>query len=340
MAGPRGGRGYGAGSDRDDAEWMEAPRTLAGGRRGAGVGRGRRRAGPGRSGRPQVAPDHAKKMELGLELFRKDVRALLTDHCVKCHGGASTKAEFDLTTREGLLRGGAERAGRRPGEGRRELPLSAHRPRRRAAHAPEGEEAARRGDRPDRRLDRRRGPLRRAARRQGRRHRREGDRRGRPPVLVLPAAREPGAAEGPRRGLVPHPRRSVHPGPPRSPGARARPARRPPHAHPPGLLRPDRPAADARGGRGLRRRPVARRLRGPDRSAPEQPPLRRALGAALARPGPVRREPRLRAGLRPPVRLPLPRLRDPGPQRRHAVRPVRPAGRSPATRSTPSRPSP
>ena len=63
---------------------------------------------PGDPAVPQVAPDHAKKMELGLELFRKDVRTLLTDHCVKCHGGASTKAEFDLTTREGLLRGGAE----------------------------------------------------------------------------------------------------------------------------------------------------------------------------------------------------------------------------------------
>ena len=63
---------------------------------------------PGDPAVPQVAPDHAKKMERGLELFRKDVRALLTDHCVKCHGGATTKAEFDLTTREGLLRGGAE----------------------------------------------------------------------------------------------------------------------------------------------------------------------------------------------------------------------------------------
>ncbi len=63
---------------------------------------------PGDLAVPAVAPDHATTMERGLELFRKDVRLLLTDHCVKCHGGATTKAELDLTTREGLLRGGAE----------------------------------------------------------------------------------------------------------------------------------------------------------------------------------------------------------------------------------------
>ena len=183
---------------------------------------------PGDPAVPQVAPDHAKKMALGLELFRKDVRALLTDHCLKCHGGASTKAEFDLTTREGLLRGGAERAGRRPGEGRGEPPLSARRPRRRAAHAPEGEEAARRGDRPDRRLDRRRGPLRRAARRQGRppSARRTIGEEDRQFWSFRPLAK-PGAAEGPGRGLVPHPRRSLRPGQARRPGARAgRPADR------------------------------------------------------------------------------------------------------------------
>ncbi len=50
-----------------------------------------------------VAPDHAGSMARGLDLFRKDVRALLVDHCLKCHGGASTKGEFDLTTREALL---------------------------------------------------------------------------------------------------------------------------------------------------------------------------------------------------------------------------------------------
>ena len=69
--------------------------------------------------------------------------------------------------------------------------------------------------------------------------------------------------------------------------------------------------------------PSQRRLRAAARPTARQPALRRALGAALARPGALRREPRLRARLRPAHRLPLPRLRHPGAQRRHAVRHVR-----------------
>ena len=62
------------------------------------------------------------------------------------------------------------------------------------------------------------------------------------------------------------------------------------HAHPPRRARPDRPAADAGGGR----RPSSRTIR---RDAYEKlvdrllakPALRRALGADVARPGPLRR---------------------------------------------------
>ena len=50
-----------------------------------------------------VAPDHPAAMARGLDLFKKDVRAILVDHCLKCHGGAATKGDFDLATREGLL---------------------------------------------------------------------------------------------------------------------------------------------------------------------------------------------------------------------------------------------
>ena len=56
------------------------------------------------------------------------------------------------------------------------------------------------------------------------------------------------------------------------------------------VLRPDRPAADARGGRRVRRRPGARRLREAGRPAAGVAALRRALGPALARPGPLRRD--------------------------------------------------
>ena len=57
---------------------------------------------------PRSPADHAEKMARGLEMHRKDVAPLLREHCVKCHGGEKTKADFDLTTREGLLIGGAE----------------------------------------------------------------------------------------------------------------------------------------------------------------------------------------------------------------------------------------
>jgi mono/diheme cytochrome c family protein len=53
-----------------------------------------------------VPPDHAEKLAKGQELFAQQVRKVLLDQCVKCHGGEKSKADFDLTTREGLLRGG------------------------------------------------------------------------------------------------------------------------------------------------------------------------------------------------------------------------------------------
>jgi mono/diheme cytochrome c family protein len=55
-----------------------------------------------------VAPDHAEQFARGLELFDKNVRSILTNKCVKCHGGDKTESEFDLTTREGLVRGGSD----------------------------------------------------------------------------------------------------------------------------------------------------------------------------------------------------------------------------------------
>ena len=55
-----------------------------------------------------VPADHAQRMERGLAIFQDTIRPLLIDHCVKCHGGEKTKGDFDMTTREGLLRGGTE----------------------------------------------------------------------------------------------------------------------------------------------------------------------------------------------------------------------------------------
>ena len=61
---------------------------------------------------------------------------------------------------------------------------------------------------------------------------------------------------------------------------------------PPRDVRPDRPAADARGGRRVRDGRFARRVREGRRSAARLARLRAAVGAALARRGPLRRLPR------------------------------------------------
>jgi hypothetical protein len=51
-------------------------------------------------------PDHAAKMAKGLDLFKQQIRPVLSQRCVKCHGGEKTEAKLDLTDRAGLLKGG------------------------------------------------------------------------------------------------------------------------------------------------------------------------------------------------------------------------------------------
>ena len=72
---------------------------------------------------------------------------------------------------------------------------------------------------------------------------------------------DPPVARGQGRVLAEGRRRPLRPGPARSRRARPGRRRRPADPDPPRHLRPDRPAADARGGRRLPGRPVARRLR-------------------------------------------------------------------------------
>lgn len=52
-------------------------------------------------------PAHAARMAKSLHLFKSTVRQALTSHCVKCHGGEKTEAEFNITTRKLFLLGGA-----------------------------------------------------------------------------------------------------------------------------------------------------------------------------------------------------------------------------------------
>ena len=57
---------------------------------------------------PKVSEKHAAQMVKGLALFKSDVRVLLKQHCVKCHGGDKIRGDLDLSTRAGLLKGGEE----------------------------------------------------------------------------------------------------------------------------------------------------------------------------------------------------------------------------------------
>ncbi len=54
---------------------------------------------------PAIDPAHSKQMAQGLALFQETIRPALLTHCVKCHGGEKTKADFNLTSRESLLKG-------------------------------------------------------------------------------------------------------------------------------------------------------------------------------------------------------------------------------------------
>ena len=56
--------------------------------------------------KPNIEADHSEKMKAGLVVFKDRVRTILIDKCVECHGGKSTKADFDLSTRKALLDSG------------------------------------------------------------------------------------------------------------------------------------------------------------------------------------------------------------------------------------------
>jgi hypothetical protein len=53
-----------------------------------------------------IPTDHAAKMAKSADLFRSHVREVFETSCLRCHGGKKTESEFDLGTREALLKGG------------------------------------------------------------------------------------------------------------------------------------------------------------------------------------------------------------------------------------------
>src|SRR6185437_1464796 len=63
-----------------------------------------------------IDPDHAAKMVKGTDLFKTTVRGILQKRCAKCHSGDKVESEFDLGTRESLLKGGTAGPGVVPGD--------------------------------------------------------------------------------------------------------------------------------------------------------------------------------------------------------------------------------
>jgi hypothetical protein len=64
-----------------------------------------------------VAADHAAKMAASQQLFTRTVRPWLEKNCLECHAGAKVKSDFNLSTRESLLKGGDKGAAVLPGRG-------------------------------------------------------------------------------------------------------------------------------------------------------------------------------------------------------------------------------
>jgi hypothetical protein len=67
-------------------------------------------------------PEHAAKMTKGLDIFKKHVRPVLVQQCLKCHGGKEKiEADFDLSDRPALLKGGTSGPAVLIGKGRDSL---------------------------------------------------------------------------------------------------------------------------------------------------------------------------------------------------------------------------
>ena len=64
-----------------------------------------------------VPADHAAKMAASRQLFAQTIRPWLEKTCLECHGGAKVKSDFNLATRELLLKGGDKGVSVLPGKG-------------------------------------------------------------------------------------------------------------------------------------------------------------------------------------------------------------------------------
>ena len=247
--------------------------------------------------------------------FNRDIRPILAENCFYCHGQDANKrqAELRLDVRDVAIEAGAivpkdprasELVARINATNPKELMPPPKSNRRLIARAKEAAGA----------LDRGRGELRHA--------------------LGLRRSRATGRARREGHSVGAEPDRPLRAREARSRRDVALARGRPGHPHQAALDRPDGAAADARGGRRLRRRHRPEGVRKARRPPARQPALRRADGPALARRRPLRRQQRVPAGRRH-LAMDLARLAGQGPERRHAFRSVHdpaPGRRSPARR--------
>ena len=70
---------------------------------------------------PKISEKHAADMAKGLAVFKSDVRSVLKQNCVKCHGGDKPRGELELTTRKSLLKGGEDGPAVVPGNSQNSL---------------------------------------------------------------------------------------------------------------------------------------------------------------------------------------------------------------------------
>lgn len=54
----------------------------------------------------KVPPDHARRQQEGLQLFKDKIRPVLIEQCLECHGGKKVEGDVNLATRELLLDSG------------------------------------------------------------------------------------------------------------------------------------------------------------------------------------------------------------------------------------------
>ena len=284
---------------------------------------------------PGGEPD-AKVQAAREQFFEQKVRPLLAENCYSCHGAKKQKGGLRLDSLEAILKGGESGPAVVPGKPEESLLVE--------AINYEGLEMP-----PTGKLDPEKvavltrwvalgAPWPSRDRAAPRRARLPADDVPKPKLSDADRAfwsfqplREPSvpssAATGSTRlgRLVAEPDRPLHPRQARSTdGLTPGPRGRPPTLIRRADVRPDGPAADARGGRRLRRR---RRRPTPtsgwSTACWPRPRYGERWAPALARPGPLRRVRRLPPGRLSPRRLALPRLRHPRVQRRQALRPLR-----------------